>query len=252
MSICAPLRSQASHRLFCASVRTARLRCPSQSRYSPSRSFISLPDLSAISGLAGRQQPLQTLTATKTLPYPSHQIYEIIADVPSYSKFLPYCTSSAVTRWSSPDELPDWGRKWPEEAVLAVGMKGVSEKWRSKIYCVPGKIVEAVGGESVTRLTQEEIPHHIMTEEGTTTERQSDILTHLLTRWTVKPIAHETDVTLSIEYRFANPLYSAMAGAFADKVAGLMIEAFEKRVRSVMGDTSRSSSSSGQVRTGSK
>ncbi|OCL02688.1 hypothetical protein AOQ84DRAFT_228606, partial [Glonium stellatum] len=45
----------------------------------------------------------QVLTARRTLPYPSPAIYAIIADVPRYSSFLPYCQSSTVTRWSGPD-----------------------------------------------------------------------------------------------------------------------------------------------------
>ena len=66
------------------------------------------------------------------------------------------------------------------------------------------------------------------------------MLTHLLTRWTVTPIADgaETgagalsEVGLDIEFQFSNPVYAAMSSAVADRVAESMIEAFEARVKS--------------------
>lgn len=45
----------------------------------------------------------------------------------------------------------------------------------------------------------------------------------------------KTVIKLEIEYVFANALYEAMGAAFAPKVAGLVIEAFEKRARSLLG-----------------
>lgn len=47
--------------------------------------------------------------------------------------------------------------------------------------------------------------------------------------------AAASEVSLEIEFRFRNPLYSAMSSAVADRVASMLIEAFEKRVRSVLG-----------------
>jgi coenzyme Q-binding protein COQ10 len=171
------------------------------------------------------------------LPYPSKAIYAIIADVNSYSTFLPFCESSTVTKWSQPDAN---GQKWPSEAELVVGWKGVSEAFKSRIYCVPGKIVEAVGGETETTLPRDEITHHADSMSDSGAGDQS-VLSHLLTRWTVqqtKQDVNETDVNLAIEFQFSNPIYSAMSSAVADKVAGYMIEAFESRVRSLLKDGS--------------
>ena len=43
-----------------------------------------------------------------------------------------------------------------------------------------------------------------------------------------------TQVSLNIEYQFANPVYAALSSAAAPKVADKMIEAFENRVKSVV------------------
>jgi coenzyme Q-binding protein COQ10 len=210
------------------------------SRPAPSRQRTFLPGLPSLAGLT---PPLQHLNANRTLPHPSLPIYNIIAAVPSYSAFLPYCLSSTVTRWSRPD--PVYHKRWPEEARLEIGWGAVREVFTSKIYCVPGRVVEAVGGGAATRLEAGEMGHHTHLEGETAggggAARGADdgmggdgILTHLMTRWTVSPVAgseESTDVNLDIEFQFANPVYAAMSSAVADRVAEVMIEAFEQRVK---------------------
>ena len=210
----------------------------------------------------------QLLTATRTLPYPSAAIYNIIADVPQYSSFLPYCQASTVTRWSAPDRTTH--TRWPSEARLVVGWAGITEAFRSRIYCVPGRVVEAVGGASRTTLAEEDIAHHRVTaavggaagaETGVKEQEQeeavrTELLTHLLTRWTVRPLPctlsptmtaaeagaqgetarprDQTEVSLAIEFQFANPIYGTLSAGAAPKVAEMMIRAFEERVKSVL------------------
>ncbi|EOD49318.1 Polyketide cyclase/dehydrase [Neofusicoccum parvum] len=207
----------------------------------------------------------QHLSATRTLPYPSSAIYNIIADVSSYHTFLPYCQRSEVTAWSRPDAAT--GKRWPAEATLAVGWGGISEAFASRVYCVPGEIVEAVGGSSRTRLRPEQIAHHDVPAEPAAGGGQGEILTHLLTRWTVSPFPYQppaaptgaeqlggagrenpidpqkpasgqpreqTQVSLVVEFAFANPLYGTMMTAVTPMVANLMIEAFEQRVEKLL------------------
>lgn len=45
-----------------------------------------------------------------------------------------------------------------------------------------------------------------------------------------------TDVSLSLEYRFGNPVYEMMGKAMTGKVAEKMIEAFVKRIEKVAGE----------------
>lgn len=244
-------------------------RLPPLTRLTPHRTFVPNP-------FATTSTP-QLLTATRTLPYPSAAIYNIIADVPQYSSFLPYCQASTVTRWSAPDRTTH--TRWPSEARLVVGWAGITEAFRSRIYCVPGRVVEAVGGASRTTLAEDDIAHHRVTaavggatgaETGTGAgvkeqeqererEREqeqaarTELLTHLLTRWTVRPSPYtlstvaeasaqgetarpreQTEVSLAIEFQFANPIYSTLSAGAAPKVAEMMIRAFEERVKSVL------------------
>ncbi|KAF5561259.1 cyclase dehydrase family [Fusarium napiforme] len=175
------------------------------------RSFITLPS----------SEP-QRLTANRTLPYPHEPLYDLIADVDSYSSFVPYCSRSRVTRWSDPD--PDTGRRYPTLADLHVGWGGFDEVFTSRLRCVPGQSVEAISGE---------------TAPGGTGPDASAVFRSLVTRWSVRPISGppspRTEVNLSIDFQFTNPLYGAVSAAVSDKVASMMIEAFEKKAFEKLG-----------------
>jgi coenzyme Q-binding protein COQ10 len=177
--------------------------------------------------------PVQRITAQRTLPYPSLPIYQIIAAVPEYASFLPYCISSRVTRWSHPD--PIYGQQWPDEAELEIGWGAVRERFKSRIYCVPDRVVEAVGGGAKTTLNDGDVSHHKRQSNVDDAAATQNILTHLLTRWTITPIpkgtGNLTEVGLDIEFQFSNPVYAAMSSAVANGVAEVMIEAFEARVK---------------------
>ena len=201
----------------------------------------------------------QTITASRTLAYPQRAIFDVIADVSAYHNYLPYCRESSVTKHSSPASN---GVTYPEEGKLTIGFnEGVSEEFWSRVYCVPYEVVEAVSGQTNTTLDAASITHHgERSTDPTDRTRGEAVLTHLLTRWTLRPFMYKpppvgathpagthknhdetnpipsrekTDVSLLIEYQFANPVYAALSQAAAPKVAEKMIEAFEKRVREV-------------------
>ncbi|ROT43132.1 hypothetical protein SODALDRAFT_327303 [Sodiomyces alkalinus F11] len=191
------------------------------------RPFFTLPDLPSA--------PPQTLTASRILSYPTADLYTLISDVDSYSTFVPYCSHSRVTRWTTPPpgQSPDDpnSRPCPAQADLRVGWGGFEETFTSRLRCVPGQSVEAVSGAEI---------------DGTGDHPGGAVFKSLVTRWTVQPLEHNmtaagnegtaaTKVDLVIRFQFANPLYSAVSAAVSDKVAGVMVEAFEKRARWMLG-----------------
>ena len=205
--------------------------------------------------------PLQTLTASRILPYHASDLYALIADISSYSSFVPYCTSSTVTSQSSPDST--YSKRWPRAADLRVGWESFNEVFRSRVYCQPHRILEAVAGDAESSIPREQLPHYYENDSSSadpcpssSEDATSKLFSSLLTRWTLREFpfksppsdgkrihdaGHEeasaprTEVDLVIEVRFANPMYAALSQAAAPKVAGMMIGAFEKRVREVLG-----------------
>lgn len=96
-----------------------------------------------------------------------------------------------------------------------MGWGGFDETFTSRLSCIPGKSVEAVSG-------------------GPGQADASSVFKSLVTRWSLRPVSEDpksplTEVRLSINYHFANPLYAAVSAAVSDKVAGMMIEAFKQQ-----------------------
>lgn len=106
-------------------------------------------------------------------------------------------------------------------------------------------MVEAVSGKTNTSLRREDIEHHLAAAgdeviQTGQTQQEMALLTHLLTKWTVQPEKSEereqqTQIDLSIEFAFANPLYATISAGVIPKLADVMIKAFEERVREVLG-----------------
>lgn len=105
-------------------------------------------------------------------------------------------------------------------------------------------------------MRRSELPHYPDDSGPTTDIQDAPLFTSLLTRWKLhefpfKPLPPDanpqegdaeanpshprTEVSLFIEAQFASAVYSALSQAAAPKVAGMMIEAFEKRAREVLG-----------------
>ena len=69
--------------------------------------------------------------------YSRQQLYEVVADVDSYNKFIPFCTNSKVLtrRELLKDlELPD---AFTMDAELTVGFLSFSESYVSRVTCSP-------------------------------------------------------------------------------------------------------------------
>lgn len=187
------------------------------------RDFLSFPGSEVI-----------TLHESRILPYNSTSIYALISDIDCYANFIPYCQESKVTRWS---ELDTKGKRWPEQADLKIGWGSIEETFTSRVNCIPGSIVEALGGDAVSTVAKH--PSRSMAPVTT-----NNVFKRLSTKWTVKPIERKvysgnpsairndlTEVHLAIEFQFTNPLYGALSKAVAPKLAEIMIEAFEKRAK---------------------
>ena len=121
-------------------------------------------------------------------------------------------------------------------------------------------MLEAVAGDAEPTIPRSRLPHYYEdpehSEDAEKSAGNASIFTSLLTRWTFREFPFKpappdgkppqeyspdekshprTEVNLAIEVRFASAVYSALSQAAAPKVAGLMIEAFEKRAAEVLG-----------------
>lgn len=227
----------------------------STSHVSKAQPVLSLPPQRHI--VSNPLTPLQTLHASRILTYHAAPLYNLIADISSYPEFIPYCTSSSITSQSAIEKTSN--RKWPRTADLRIGYGPYDELFRSAVYCLPYFILEAVAGDAEPSIPRSQLPHYFEDPDHEADAEKSagnaSIFTSLLTRWTFKefpfkpappdgkspqegnashPSTPRTEVNLTLEVRFASAVYSALSQAAAPKVAGIMIDAFEKRAAQVL------------------
>ena len=194
------------------------------------RSFVSFP------GSSSSSETHQSLHAKRTLPYRPAQLYTLIADIEAYPSFLPYCTSASILTRTPPDHSNDAPHGHPRTAALTVGWSSFQESFVSRVYCVPGKVVEAVSGEGQTGIPRRELPRVYGEEDMSEGGAPGSVFQSLRTRWEVKGEgAGSSEVELNIEARWSNTLLAAMSQRAAPRVADRVVEAFEARAREVLG-----------------
>ncbi|KAL2808178.1 hypothetical protein BJX63DRAFT_410016 [Aspergillus granulosus] len=191
------------------------------------------------------------LTATRSLPYAPPPLFRVISSVESYADFLPFLTASTVT-------ARDPETNYPTRAYLTIGYGPLSETFTSKVDCDPANwVVEARSGERFKDVAGAGSGAGAGGGGGLSSGlgalagfagfpgADEGIFEYLSTRWELVPEEGSsgtgpggqprTTVKLEIRFEFKNQLYAKMMGAVEGQMAGIMIEAFEKRIREVHG-----------------
>lgn len=85
-----------------------------------------------------------------TYRYSQSQLYSLVSDVPSYSSFIPFCTSSRVLQGIGKDDNKRGTKDWkPDDqpfdldAELTVGFGGLEERYTSRVMGRPFESVTA-------------------------------------------------------------------------------------------------------------
>ncbi|KAJ5130241.1 uncharacterized protein N7515_006280 [Penicillium bovifimosum] len=209
--------------------------------HTPTRSF-GLPDLSTFLPKTNNSNNPRNrvLTATRNLPYNPALLYKVIASVESYSEFLPFLTASTVTARD-----PETG--YPTQAFLTVGYGPLSETFTSRVICDVEKLtVEAKSGAEYAGEVQaggavgQGSRKSASGLSGFFPGADEGLFEYLTTRWELVPLASAggkplTKVNLEVRFEFRSEMHATLMSAVEGKMAGVMIEAFEKRIRDVEG-----------------
>ncbi|OJK02995.1 hypothetical protein ASPACDRAFT_1886021 [Aspergillus aculeatus ATCC 16872] len=177
------------------------------------------------------------LTATRTLPYSPAPLFEVISDVQSYSSFLPFLNASTVTH-------RDPTTQYPTRAFLTVGYGPLSETFTSKVDCDPQRLT--VTAQSGARFGVAKKDGQAVSSGGGGgfgfPGAEEGIFEYLSTKWELADVTAEmgggksmTRVHLEIGFEFKNQWHATMMSAVEGQMAGVMIEAFEKRMGEVVG-----------------
>lgn len=171
---------------------------------------------SALDSLFAATTPLRELTHTRVIPYPRSAVFDTIASVERYPAFLPFVLSADVSE-------RDQNHR-PTRASLKVGYNalGIQETWDS-IVCAKEEqgVIEATGADVA--------------------QKNSDGIFELLkTKWQLRDVKDvrwpgagdsQTAIRLDVEVKFRSAIYDKIFAGVEEKVAEMMVRAFEKRLK---------------------
>jgi coenzyme Q-binding protein COQ10 len=132
------------------------------------------------------------------------QLFDLVADVPRYPEFLPWCTAARVRRQEGPGVEVD---------EIAIGFGPFHEKFVSRVVLTPedpaGPRIETTGIEGPFR--------------------------HLASRWQFRPHPDGTEIEFSLEFEFRSRLLQHTVRMLFAEAVKRMVSAFEARATQLYG-----------------
>lgn len=154
---------------------------------------------------------------TQHSPYTTRQLFDMVADVPRYPEFLPWCRAARVLeRGAAPGEAdgsPQSGDGW-FLGELVISFKGLTESYISRVTLTPPE------GEGRAHVDVRMV---------------SGPFTHLVNEWEFTPEAGGTRIDFRLDFSFRSKLLERMMGGLFTKAQAKMAEAFKKRADTLYG-----------------
>ena len=141
---------------------------------------------------------------TKRLPYSADQMYNLVADVANYPKFLPW---TAAARIKSVDDMGDHSVMM---ADLVVSFKVFREKFGSRVVLWPeARKIETAYIDGPFK--------------------------YLESTWLFSDTEGGCDVHFEVDFEFRNKLLQGAAGMFFNQAMQTIVRAFERRAAELYG-----------------
>ena len=141
---------------------------------------------------------------TRVLPYTAQQMYDLVADVPEYPKFLPWTAAARVR------SVTDKGDHAEMLADLVVSFKVFRESFGSRVLLWPEK-------------------------KQIATEYIDGPFRYLESRWRFRDVEGGCEVSFEVDFEFRNRLLQGAAGMFFNEAMQRIVRAFERRAAELYG-----------------
>ncbi|MBV6632567.1 MAG: type II toxin-antitoxin system RatA family toxin [Alphaproteobacteria bacterium] len=154
----------------------------------------------------------------KIVPYRSDQMFELVADIASYPKFLPWCVASRIRSRKGDVVLAD----------LIIGFRMIRERFTSRVVLEPPK---GVGAPAAIKVEYLDGP-----------------LKSLRNEWTFTPTGNgdACEVDFFVDFEFRSKMLQKVAALFFSEVVSRMVGAFEDQAQVLYGDLAEAEARTGQ------
>ncbi|CCQ73468.1 type II toxin-antitoxin system RatA family toxin [Magnetospira sp. QH-2] len=137
---------------------------------------------------------MPTHAEKRLLPFTPDQLFDLVADVPKYPEFLPWCVGARIKRREE-DIL------W---ADLVIGFKMFRERYTSRV-----------------ELDRENNKINVEYQEGP--------FKYLNNHWVFEPHADGTMIDFFVDFEFRSKILQKAIGVVFNEAVSLMVSSFEKR-----------------------
>ncbi|GAA6178929.1 MULTISPECIES: type II toxin-antitoxin system RatA family toxin [unclassified Shimia] len=149
---------------------------------------------------------MPTHSETRTLPYSAQQMYDLVADVAEYPKFLPWCAAARI-RSVTPVQT-ELGTGAEMLADLVISFKVFRERFGSRVVLYP------------------EIKH-------IDTEYLDGPFKHMKSTWDFADVDGGVDVKFYVDFEFKNILLQKAIGLVFNEAMHRIVAAFEARAKAL-------------------
>ena len=143
---------------------------------------------------------------TRHLPYTAQQMYDLVADVESYPKFLPWTAAARVRRVT---QQQDGTRVM--DADLVISFKVFRERFGSRVVLHP----------DIRKID---------------TEYLDGPFKHMISHWQFTDRDNGCDVAFDVDFAFRNRLLQSAAELFFYEAMKRIVRAFEERAKVLYGN----------------
>ncbi|SHI32367.1 type II toxin-antitoxin system RatA family toxin [Wenxinia saemankumensis] len=147
---------------------------------------------------------MPTHSETRVLPYTADQMYDLVADVPSYPRFLPW---TAAARIRSREEKADHEEML---ADLVISFKVFRESFGSKVLLYPQ-------------------------EKRIDTSYIDGPFRYMDSRWQFRDVEGGCEVQFHVDFEFKSRLLQGAANMFFMEAMSRIVRAFERRAAELYG-----------------
>ena len=148
---------------------------------------------------------MPTHSETRPMPYSAQQMYDLVADVANYPKFLPWCAAARIR-----SRVPQ-GASELMEADLVISFKVFRERFGSRVVLHPD-------------------------EHKLDTEYLDGPFRYMKSNWAFKDRADGgCDVSFFVDFEFKNAVLQGVIGMVFNDAMQRIVRAFERRAAELYG-----------------
>lgn len=147
---------------------------------------------------------MPTHSETRHLPYTAQQMYDLVADVPSYPEFIPWTAAARIR------STEDKGDRTVMLADLVISFKVFRERFGSRVVLFPEDL-------------------------KIDTEYLDGPFRHMISKWAFEDVEGGCEVHFHVDFEFRNRLLQGAATMFFNDAMQRIVRSFERRAAALYG-----------------